>query len=124
MLYYVTVTKELVKRCRWCGEAFAIHPGSGRPRKYCKRSHRQRHYEAKRLEDSRGLGPDELLIEAFKIDDLRDRIFAFEAACEDVETDLELDESPAAHKAAVADLLAAARPILEIRIEPKADSRA
>ena len=104
-----------MKRCRWCGETFAIRPGSGRPRKYCKRSHRQRHYEAKRLADNRGLEPDELLIGAFKIDDLRDRFFAFEAACEDVETDLEVDGSLAAHKTAVADLLAVARPILEIR---------
>lgn len=117
------MTKEPTQRCRWCGEAFAIHPGSGRPRKYCKRSHRQRHYEAKRLADSRGLGPDELLIEASKIDDLRDRIFAFEAACEDAETDLQLDGSLVAHQAVVANLLAAARPILEIRIEPKTDSR-
>jgi len=104
-----------MKRCRWCGETFAIRPGSGRPRKYCKRSHRQRHYESKRLTDGCGLEPDGLLIETFEIDDLRDRFFAFEAACEDIETDLEADGSLAAHKTAVAKLLAVARPILEIR---------
>lgn len=118
----VTVTKEQTKRCRWCGAGFVINPGSGRPRKYCKRSHRQRHYEAKQLADRRGLGEGELLIEASKLDELRDTLFAFEAACEDVETDLEIDASPDALRAAVSDLLAAARPLIQFRVEPKADS--
>ena len=119
----VTVTKEQTKRCRWCGAAFVVSPSSGRPRKYCKRSHRQRHYEAKQMADRRGLAKGELLVDAARMDELRDTIFAFEAACEDVETDLDIDESPDALRAAVSDLLAAARPLIQFRVEPKADSR-
>ena len=122
-MYNVTVTKEVRSRCGWCGAVFIASPGSGRPRKYCKRSHRQRDYEARLEAERRDLGDDELLIERAKLDELRDRLYVLEAACEDVETDLEEDETLNGYRRAVADLLKAARPLLRVRIEPKADPR-
>lgn len=122
-MYNVTVTKDVRNRCRWCGEVFVASAGSGRPRKYCKRSHRQRHYEARQEAERRGLDDGEILIERSKLDELRDRLYVLEAACEDVETDLGEDESLAGYRSAVEDLLQAARPLLRVRIEPKADPR-
>jgi hypothetical protein len=43
----------------------------GRPRKYCRRSHRQRAYEARRLAETRRLGPDEVLVGRHAWDALR-----------------------------------------------------
>lgn len=40
-------------KCAWCGEGLPEHSGRGRPRLYCKRSHRQRAYEARALPDTR-----------------------------------------------------------------------
>ena len=36
-------------RCSWCGRRFEPTPGPGRPRLYCRPSHRQRAYEARSL---------------------------------------------------------------------------
>lgn len=33
------------RSCRYCGDTFAYQVKPGRPPAYCKRSHRQRHYE-------------------------------------------------------------------------------
>ena len=62
--------------------------GPGRPRRFCKRSHRQRHYEARRLAAAQGLAPDEVLISRALFDEWRDRLYLLEAALEDAEQDL------------------------------------
>ncbi|GAB2778267.1 hypothetical protein [Streptomyces daliensis] len=41
-------------RCEWCGEPVS-QLGTRTPRRYCKRSHRQRAFEARRLRDLREL---------------------------------------------------------------------
>ena len=46
----------------WCGRPFEPTPGAGRPRQYCKRSCRQRDYEARRRAAELGLGEDELIV--------------------------------------------------------------
>lgn len=44
--------------CEWCGEP-VNQVGARTPRRYCKRSHRQRAYEARRLQRAAGLVPAE-----------------------------------------------------------------
>ena len=83
----ITVTKQ-VRRCPWCAAQLPESSGPGRPRLFCKRSHRQRHYEARRLAVAQGLAPDEVLISRQQFDEWRDRIYLLEAAVEDAEQDL------------------------------------
>ena len=62
--------------------------GPGRPRRFCKRSHRQRHYEARRLASAAGLAADEVLIGRDVFDEWRDQVYLLEAALEDAQQDL------------------------------------
>jgi hypothetical protein len=82
----ITVTQ--IPRCAWCGEVLPAAGGPGRPRRFCKRSHRQRHYEARRLAAAQGLAPDEVLVGRDQFDEWRDRIYLLEAAIEDAVQDL------------------------------------
>lgn len=75
-------------RCAWCGERFAINPGPGRRPRYCRRSHRQRAYEARQVADARGLANDEVLLGSDTWHGLRDAIYVAETAAADAEADL------------------------------------
>lgn len=118
----VTVTNTSDRRCKWCGVRFPIPDGPGRKPDYCRRSHRQRHYEARRLAERRGLGAGEALIERSAIQRLNDRLYVLEAACEDVIADLEGEVSPDTYREALTHLLEAALPLRNAHIEPKATS--
>jgi len=107
------------RRCRWCGRPFTVVPGPGRPRAYCRRSCRQRDYEARRQAAELGLGEAQLVIARAELDDLHDRLYELEAAIEDVDGDL----AAAGPKPALRDvqdavgwLLAAARPVAALRL--------
>lgn len=82
------MTKSDVARCTWCGERFAVPGGPGRRAKYCRRSHRQRAYEARQLADARGLAPDEILVSADAWYELRDAVYVAETAASDAEVDV------------------------------------
>ena len=75
-------------RCAWCGRGFERTAGAGRPRRYCKRSCRQRDYEARRRASERGLDEDELIISRTELNELRDRLFVLSETVKDVEADL------------------------------------
>jgi DNA-directed RNA polymerase specialized sigma24 family protein len=75
-----------VQRCAWCGEPFAVAGGPGRPARYCRRSHRQRHYEARREADR--LGIEGVLISGSDWLSLRDALYRLETAFEDADHDL------------------------------------
>ena len=75
-------------RCGWCGERFPVPGGPGRPPKYCRRSHRQRAYEARRVAQARGLASDEILVSTETWFGLRDAIYVAETAATDAELDL------------------------------------
>lgn len=110
------------RRCRWCGRRFPGRIGPGRPREFCRRSCRQRDYEARLRAAEVGLSDDELVLARHQLDDLRDRLFVLEAAVEDVERDLSGTPTKAEYADAVAWLLEAARPLAALwREEP--DSR-
>ena len=88
----------------------------GRPQLYCRRSCRQRDYEARRRQEELGLSEGELVVARAQLDDLADRLYVLEAAIEDVERDLEQSASVADYQQAIAWLLDAARPLLQWRI--------
>ena len=108
------------KRCEWCGAEFAIGGRTGRPPKYCRRSHRQRHYEAKRLGSGRGLSSDEVLLAVGDYERLRDAVYVLESAIEDVAIDLQGAPAKADYVAAIMHLRMAAAEVVEASPEPAA----
>jgi hypothetical protein len=106
-------------RCEWCGEEFPARRGPGRPQRYCRRSHRQRAYEARRKADERGIGPDEVLLSRRTWERLRDALYQLEAASEDVAMDLMAGRpTKAEYVEALGHLSAAVRDLQEIAVEP------
>jgi len=111
-----TVTKSEQRRCKWCRRPFDAATGrQGRPRLYCRRSCRQRDYEARRRREELGLTEGELVIARAQLDDLADKLYVLEAAVEDVERDLAEASEGRDYQEAVAWLLDAARPLVQWR---------
>lgn len=81
---------ERTLRCAWCGVGFLIEAKPGRPPKYCRPSHRQRHYEARREAALRGLDPGDVLLTADQFERWSDQRYVLETLVEDAETDLAL----------------------------------
>jgi hypothetical protein len=107
----------VTRRCRWCGRAFEVETRPGRPREYCRRSCRQRDYEARRRSADLGLGDTHLVVARADLDALHDRVYELEAAIEDVDRDLAAAD-PAGlddYREALAWVLAAARPLTSSR---------
>jgi hypothetical protein len=108
-------------RCEWCGREFSSNRGPGRPARYCRRSHRQRAYEARRLASDRGINPDEVLLSRRTWESLRDALYRLEAASEDVAMDLMAGRpTKGEYVEALAHLSAAVRDLQEIAVEPLA----
>lgn len=82
------MTKSATVRCAWCGERFLVPAGPGRRPKYCRRSHRQRAYESRRIAAERGLAQDEVLLTLNDWTQTRDALYIAEAAARDAENDL------------------------------------
>lgn len=89
----------------------------GRPRKYCRRSHRQRAYEARLLAERMGLDRGEALVSADALRAINDRIYILESALTDVERDLRAEGD---HRAAFTHLYAAAAHLRGATLEPSA----
>ena len=88
-------------------------PGPGRPREFCRRSCRQRDYEARQRAAEVGLSEHELILTRQVMDDLRDRLYVLECAMEDVERDLGASPTKAEYREAMDWLLDAARPVID-----------
>ena len=118
----MTISTRLT-RCEWCGGEFTAPRGPGRPPRYCRRSHRQRAYEARRLAGERGIAPGEVLISRRTWEHLRDALYRLETASEDVAMDL-LGGRPtkAEYVSALAHLSSAVRELQDIAVEPIAAS--
>lgn len=86
--------------------------GRGRPRKYCRRSCRQRDFEARRRALELGLAESDLIVARQAIEGLDDLCFVLGCAIADVEADITRDGSPEQLKASLQWLLEAARPLL------------
>jgi hypothetical protein len=65
-----------------------VRGGRGRPARFCKRSCRQRDYEARRRAAELGLSEGELVVTREQLESVRDRLYVLECAVEDVERDL------------------------------------
>lgn len=89
----MTLLAERSDQCRWCGRRFIPLAGAGRPRRYCKRSCRQRDYESRRRAAELGLGEDELIMTRQELNELRDRLFVLSETIKDVEHDLTDDDA-------------------------------
>jgi hypothetical protein len=100
-------------RCRWCARPFTVLAGPGRPQLYCKRSCRQRDYEARRRARDLGLGESELVVARSELDDLRDKLYMLECAIDDVRRDLAEGGDPSE---ALDWVLEAAGPLLGARL--------
>jgi len=101
------------RRCRWCARRFTATIGPGRPREFCRRSCRQRDYEARHRAQEVGLSEHELVLTRQAMDELRDRLYVLECAVEDVERDLSGAPTRAEYQEAVDWLLGAARPVID-----------
>lgn len=117
---FVSVTKPKNPRCAWCGAPFVLAGGPGRPSTYCRRSHRQRAYESRRLAADRGLRDDEVLLTRSTWESLRDAIYTVEAVAQDAMTDLEDAETIADHRAIVSALVTAVGALSAQQPEPRA----
>lgn len=104
----------------WCGAGFESTTGPGRPIKYCRRSHRQRAYEARLLAAAHQLGEDDVLVSAGLLAELQDAVYVIEAAMEDIDRDLAEGDDPDSHRDALWHLYGAAAGLRAVRIEPKA----
>ena len=112
---------ERMRHCAWCGGAFKAAGGPGRPQRYCRTSHRQRAYEARREAKRRDLGPDEVLISRRNWEHLRDALYRLEAAAEDVAIDLGAGRATKQdYVQALGHLSAAVRDLQDIAVEPTA----
>lgn len=99
-----------------------MRDGPGRKPEFCRRSHRQRHYEARTLAERRGLAAGEVLVDRASVGKLNDRLYVLEAACEDVIADVASDVSVDSYRQALTHLLEAALPLRNAHLEPKAAS--
>lgn len=96
-------------------------PGPGRPARYCRRSHRQRAYEARREAERRGLAPDEVVLNRHTWERLRDALYRLEAAAADVALDVGSGRATRAdYVEALGHLSAAVRDLQEVAVEPTA----
>ena len=111
----VTVMK--IIPCRWCGRGMPANP-RGRPRQYCRQSHRQRAFEARRRAERMGLDRGETLVATGPLQDLNDRLYVLETALQDVERDLRSD--PSDHRRAFQHLYTAAAPLRGAVLAPMA----
>jgi hypothetical protein len=87
---------------------------------YCRRSHRQRAYEARHLARRHGLSEDEVLMARKTIADLQDALYVLETALEDVDADLADSGDTTRHTTALWHLYRATSGLRALRLEPKA----
>ncbi|MEE2035036.1 hypothetical protein [Rhodococcus chondri] len=80
--------------CVWCGRPVP-EIGTGRRRRYCRRSCRQRAYEQRSTARDSGLPEDAVVLSAEECTALTDRAFEVRCAAEDVATAVAEDADPA-----------------------------
>ena len=112
--------QETAPICAWCGRMLPKSVGPGRPKKYCKRSHRQRHFEARKLASTTGLKPGEVLLSAAQLSEWRDAAYRLAAAIEDVDQDLAESATLRDYTEALLHLHGAATEVTRLQIEPLA----
>ncbi|MDV8000185.1 hypothetical protein R4P08_02880 [Rhodococcus sp. IEGM 1408] len=94
--------------CAWCGRP-VTEGDTGRRRRYCRRSCRQRAYEQRQSLLMRELPEGTVVLSGTESTDLMDRMFQLRCACEDLHTAILEGEDPAELKRMSDELVAAAR---------------
>ena len=112
----------MVDRCRWCGRPLPDRARTGRPRRYCRPGCRQQAHLARKFAAAHGLGDDDVIIDRHQLEELQGAVYCLEAAIEDVDNDIQGKPSAAEVRSALRWLLDNARPVAELRIEPRADA--
>ena len=117
---FVTVTKlamgdrggqaERLVACRWCRRPID-QSGVGRPRVFCKRSCRQREFEARAKAARHGLDETDLIVARSELEQLRDELYVLQCAVEDVDRDINPTSTSAEIREGLEWVLAAARPL-------------
>lgn len=100
-------------RCLWCRRQLPPQPAVGRKRTYCRQSCRQRSYEARRQADLLGLSEHELVITKAELERLQDLAYSLQGVVIETDRMLAHDATAADIRSALADLLRAARPLVE-----------
>ena len=77
---------------------------------------------ARKFAAAHGLGDDDVIVDRRKLEELQDAVYLLQAAIEDVDGDLQGKPTAAEVRTALDWLLANARPLADLRIEPKAES--
>ncbi len=110
---------EARRRCGWCGREFAVSPGPGRPRRFCRDGCRQQAYLARKLAAAHGLGDGDVIVSRDALEDLQSRLYCLQAALEDVERDLAASCEPDDVAEALSWLRENAEPLARAWIEPR-----
>ncbi|WP_440713861.1 hypothetical protein [Gordonia sp. FQ] len=92
-----------------------VDSATGRRRKYCKRSCRQRAYEQRTLTEGTAIPGDALILSPDEVIALGDRMFALRCAAEDLDTALREGEEPAVVAQMSAELVRLAREAERLR---------
>lgn len=90
-------------------------PDSGRRRKYCRRSCRQRAYEHRQWAKQIGIPAGSVVLTAAEAAALTERVYLLRCAAEDLQTAVAEDASAAELSGLAADLVAAAREAEHLR---------
>lgn len=85
---------------------------------YCRQSCRQQAYLARKLAAAHALGDNEVVVRRSELEDLQDRVYALQAALEDVATDLESARTVADVRSALSWLVSQAEPVAALWITP------
>jgi hypothetical protein len=72
--------------CRWCRRP-VVQVGRGRPRVFCKRSCRQRDFEARNEARLHGLDEEQIIVTREALNDLQDTIYVLQCAIDDIDRD-------------------------------------
>lgn len=80
-----TTHRGKVLHCMWCGTQMEANL-SGRKRKYCSQSCRQRAYEQRNLLAAADLDPDSVVLTQRTITGLQDRLYELRCSAEDIAT--------------------------------------
>ncbi len=96
-------------------------PSGGRPRQYCRQGCRQQAYLARKLAAAHTLGADEVVVRQADLEELQDRVYALQAALEDVANDLADAAGADDVRRALDWLVSQAVPVVALRLTPVAE---
>lgn len=80
---------ELTRECEHCGRSYVVAVGPGRPRRYCRRSCRQRAFEQRLHAGEQAWSDERLVTMARELATLEDRLDGVAAIVEELQRDVD-----------------------------------